>query len=220
MVVFSVVFGNLAKVPSDGVPYPVFTFAALLPWTYFSQSLTGSTSSLVTSVNMFTKVYFPRLIIPLTPVFAKLVDFFIAFIMLIALMFYYDIKPGINLVFIPVLVVVMIMTAAGVGMWLSALAIQYRDVKFAITFMVQLLMYAAPVVWPVSLIEEKFGGTAMLAYGIYPMAGVIEGFRAAILGTRAMPWELILVGTLSATVLFVSGIFYYRKMERIFADVA
>ena len=220
MIVFSVVFGNLAKVPSDGVPYPVFSFAALLPWTYFSQSLMGSTNSLVTSVNMFTKVYFPRLIIPMTSVFAKLVDFLIAFLMLIGMMFYYDIVPGINLVFIPVLVIIMILTAAGIGMWLSALAIQYRDVKFAMTFLVQLLMYAAPVVWPVSLIEEKFGVMAKLLYGIYPMAGVIEGFRAALLNTREMPWDMIAIGGLTATFLFVSGIFYYRKMERIFADVA
>lgn len=220
MIVFSVVFGNLAKVPSDGVPYPVFAFAALLPWTYFSQSLTGSTNSLVTSVNMFTKVYFPRLIIPMTSVFAKLVDFLIAFLMLIGMMFYYGIVPGLNLIFIPVLVIIMILTAAGIGMWLSALAIQYRDVKFAMTFLVQLLMYAAPVVWPVSLIEEKFGPLAKMLYSIYPMAGVIEGFRAALLNTREMPWDMIAVGGITATLLFVSGIFYYRKMERIFADVA
>lgn len=220
MIVFSVVFGNLAKVPSDGVPYPVFSFAALLPWTYFSQSLTGSTNSLVTSVNMFTKVYFPRLIIPMTSVFAKLVDFFIAFLMLIGMMIYYGIQPGINLVFIPILVIIMMLTAAGVGMWLSALAIQYRDVKFAMTFLVQLLMYAAPVVWPISLIEEKFGVTAKLIYGIYPMAGVIEGFRAALLGTRPMPWDLLAIGGFTALVLFITGVFYYRKMERVFADVA
>ena len=169
---------------------------------------------------MFTKVYFPRLIIPMTSVFAKLVDFFIAFLMLIGMMIYYGIQPGINLVFIPVLVIIMMLTAAGVGMWLSAMAIQYRDVKFAMTFLVQLLMYAAPVVWPISLIEEKFGVTVKLIYGIYPMAGVIEGFRAALLGTRPMPWDLLAIGGFTALVLFITGVFYYRKMERIFADVA
>lgn len=220
MIVFSVVFGSLAKVPSDGVPYSVFSFAALLPWTYFSQSLTGSTNSLVTSASMFTKVYFPRMIIPLTSVFAKLVDFMIAFVMLIAMMYYYGIVPNANALYIPVLVLIMILTAGGAGMWLSALAVQYRDVKFAMTFLVQLLMYAAPVVWPVSLIEEKFGTTAKLVYGLYPMAGVIEGFRAALLSTRAMPWDLILIGGVTALLMFVSGAFYYRRMERIFADVA
>ena len=220
MIVFSVIFGNLANVPSDGVPYPVFAFTALVPWTYFSQSVTGSTNSLVSSVSLFTKVYFPRIIIPMTSVFAKLVDFFIAFAILIIMMLYYSIVPDTNMIFIPLLILIMMLTAAGIGMWLSALAIRYRDVKFAMTFLIQLMMYAAPVVWPVTLIEEKFGATAKLLYGLYPMAGVIEGFRAALLGTRGMPWDLLGVGGTTALLLFVSGVFYYRKMERIFADVA
>jgi len=220
MVVFSIVFGKLAQIPSDGIPYPVFSLAALLPWTYFSQALSSSTNSLVTQSGMFTKVYFPRLIIPLTPVVAKLVDFLIAFVMLIVVMAYYNIIPGYEIVFLPLLIILMILTASGIGMWLSALAIQYRDIKFAMTFMVQLLMYAAPVVWPVSLIEEKFGYTAKMVYGLYPMAGIIEGFRAALLGSRPMPWDIIMMGTITALLVFVSGVFYFRKMERVFADVA
>lgn len=223
MIVFSVVFGGLASVPSDGVAYPVFSYAALLPWTYFSTAMTKSTASLVASTGMFTKVYFPRLIIPMTPVLAGLVDFAIASTILAGLMAWYGIAPTINILFMPLLVFMMVMTAAGVGMWLSALTIQFRDVKHATTFVSQLLMYAAPVVWPASLITEKFpewGEQIRIVYGLYPMAGVIEGFRAALLGTTPMPWDLIIVGMISALVVAVSGAFYFRRMERVFADVA
>lgn len=223
MIVFSVVFGGLASVPSDGVPYPVFSYAALLPWTYFSTAMTKSTASLVGNVNMLTKVYFPRLVIPMTPVLAGLVDFGIASLVLAALMAWFGIAPTIYILLLPFLVLLMVLTASGIGMWLSALAIQYRDIKHAMTFLAQLLMYAAPVVWPVSLITEKFpewGETIRLVYGLYPMAGVIEGFRAALLGTTAMPWDLLGMGTLSAVLLALSGAFYFRRMERVFADVA
>lgn len=216
MIVFSIIFGNLAKVPSDGVPYPIFSYAALLPWTYFASALTGSTNSLISQSNIFTKVYFPRIFIPMTPIFAGLVDFAIAFVLLIGMMVWFQIAPTINVVFIPMLILLMILTASGIGMWLSALAIQYRDVKFGIQFLVQLLMYAAPVVWPVSLIPDQY----RLLYGLYPMAGVIEGFRSALLGTTAMPWDILLVGSITAIFFFISGALYFRKMERFFADVA
>lgn len=223
MIVFSVIFGKLAKMPSDGVPYPVFAYAALLPWQYFSTAMSKSTSSLVGNASMLTKVYFPRLVIPMTPVLAGLVDFFIASTILAVLMAWFGIAPTLNIVFLPFLILLMILTAAGIGMWLSSLAIQYRDVNHAMGFVSQLLMYAAPVVWPVSLITETFpewGDTIRTVYGLYPMAGVIEGFRAALLGTNAMPWDLIGMGTLSAVLIAVSGAFYFRRMERIFADVA
>ncbi len=220
MIVFSVVFGNLAKVPSDGVPYPIFSYAALLPWTYFATAMTESTNSLISNLNMLTKVYFPRLVIPLAPILAKLVDFGIAFVILGLMMAWYGIAPTWNVAFLPLLVVLMILTASGMGMWLSAMAIQYRDVRHAIQFAVQVLMYAAPVVWPVSLITQRFGATARLIYGLYPMAGVIEGFRSALLGATPMPWDMILVGALSAAAIAVSGALYFRRMERIFADVA
>lgn len=223
MIVFSVVFGGLASVPSDGVPYPIFSYTALLPWTYFATAMTGATSSLITNAGMLTKVYFPRLVIPMTPVLAGLVDFGIAAVLLAGLMAWYGIPPTVYALLLPLLVVLMILTAAGVGMWLSALAIQYRDVKHAMAFMTQLLMYAAPVVWPVSLITDTFpegGEIIRLCYGLYPMAGVIEGFRAALLGTTAMPWDLIGMGTLSAILLAFTGAFYFRRMERTFADVA
>lgn len=216
MIVFSVVFGRLAKVSSDGVPYPIFNYAALLPWTYFAAAMTTSIQSLITSANIFTKVYFPRIFIPMTPVVAKLVDFAIAFSILFVMMIYYNVWPTIWVLFLPFLILLMILTAAGVGMWLSALAIQYRDVRYAAQFLVQLLMYAAPVVWPASLIPHKY----RLIYGLYPMAGVIEGFRSALLGTRPMPWDLIGMGTLSALIIFFTGLLYFRYKERIFADVA
>ena len=216
MLIFSVVFGELADVPSDGVPYPIFSYAALLPWTYFSTAMADSTNSLVTNARMLSKVYFPRLVIPMTPVLAKLVDFAIASVILGLMMAWYGIVPTANIVFLPMLIVLMILTASGIGMWLSALAVQYRDVKHATVFLVQLMMYAAPVVWPASLIPEAY----RLAYGLYPMAGVIEGFRAALIGTQPMPWDFIGMGALAAAVVALSGAFYFRRMERVFADVA
>jgi lipopolysaccharide transport system permease protein len=220
MVVFSVIFGRLARVPSDGVPYPIFAFAALLPWNYFSQSMINSTNSLISNSSIFTKVYFPRIVIPLTPIFSKLVDFSIAFVILIIMMILFGIAPSINIIFLPFLILLMILTSSGIGMWFSALAIQYRDVKFAVNFLSQILMYIAPVVWPTSLIEKHFGYWVKLLYGLYPMAGIIEGFRASLLGKIQMPWDLILVGTFSSVIIFFSGLLYFRRTERIFADVA
>lgn len=216
MVVFTVIFGMLLKVPSEGKPYAVFSFAALLPWTYFSQSLTGATGSLIAGTGLFTKVYFPRVFIPLVPVFSKLVDFGIAFILLIAMMIWYRIIPSWNIVFLPLLIGLMMLTSAGIGMLLSALAIQYRDIRHAMGFVVQALMYAAPVVWPVSKLPEGI----RLWYGLYPMAGVIEGFRAALLDTGAMPWDLIAMGSVTACASFLIGTLYFRRTERFFADVA
>ena len=220
MLVFTIVFGTLAGVPSDGIPYPIFSYAALIPWTYFSNALNASGSSLVTNSSIFTKVYFPRLIIPLTPVLSKLADFGISFLILIVMMIYYQFMPGWELLYLPLLIGIMMMTTFGLGMWTAALAIQYRDVKFALTFVIPLLMYAAPVVFPASLIEEKFGYQAYLLYGLYPMSGVIEGFRAAIVPGKTMPWDLIGMGALSSTVLLLIGGTVFRKMENKFADVA
>lgn len=216
MVVFSIIFGRLIGVPSDGVPYPVFSFAALLPWTYFANSLTGATGSLIGGTGLFTKVYFPRLFIPMVPVLSKLVDFAIASSLLAVLMVWYGIVPTSNIIFLPIPILLMILTSAGIGMGLSALAIQFRDVRHAMGFAVTLLQYAAPVVWPASKIPEEF----RLWYGLYPMAGVIEGFRAALLNTGPMPWDLIGMGAISAVGCFVAGAMYFRRTERIFADVA
>lgn len=216
MIVFTIVFGNLAKVSSDGAPYAIFSYAALVPWTYFSNSLTGASSSLISGSGMITKVYFPRLIIPLAPVLGKLVDFGIAMLLLFGLMIWFQTAPTVWALTLPLLILLMMLTASGLGMWLTALAIQYRDINYGLRFGVQLLMYAAPVVYPASYIPEQY----RLLYGLNPMAGVIEAFRAALLGTRPMPWDLLTVGTVTAIVIAISGAFYFRRMERIFADVA
>ena len=220
MLIFSFVFGKLAHIPSDGIPYPIFSYAALIPWTYFANTLNASGSSLISNSSVFTKVYFPRLIIPLTPVFSKLADFGISFVLLIVLMFYYGYYPTTKLLILPLLILIMMMSAAGLGCWLSALAIQYRDVKFGITFAVPLLMYAAPVVFPASLILQKFGSTAYFLYGLYPITGVIEGFRAAVVYNKAIPWDLIGMSAIGASVLFIIGFIVFRKLESRFADVA
>jgi lipopolysaccharide transport system permease protein len=215
MIVFTVIFGNLAKISSDGVPYAIFSYTALVPWTYFSSSLTAATGSLIASSSMLTKIYFPRLIIPIAPVLAKLVDFAIALVILAGLMLWFGIAPTVWALTLPLLVLLMMLTAAGMGMWLTALAVQYRDVNYAMGFAVQLLMYAAPVVYPASSVPEEF----RLLYGLFPMAGVIEGFRSALLGTQPMPWDLLAVGSVTAMLVALSGAFYFRRMERIFADV-
>lgn len=220
MIVFSVVFGGLANIPSDGVPYAIFSYTALVPWAYFSGALSSSTGSLISSSSMLTKVYFPRLVIPLTPVLSKLVDFGIALTLLGILMIWFRIPPTVNALYLPLLILLMMATAAGIGMWLSALSIQYRDVNYAMGFLTTLLMYAAPVVWPTSLVADKFGNTIRLVYGLYPMAGVIEGFRSALLNTAPMPWDLIGMGSITALVLFISGLLYFKRMEDTFADVA
>lgn len=220
MIIFSFIFGGLANIPSDGIPYPVFSYVALVPWTYFSTSMTRSTQSLISSAGIFTKVYFPRLIIPLTPVISGLIDFFIALTVVFFLMIYYSITPTINILWLPLLILLMFMTSSGIGMWASSLAIQYRDVGFAMHFLTQILMYLAPVVWPVSLISEKFGESARFFYGFYPMAGVIEGFRSSLIGQNPMPWDLIINGTISTIIIFLSGLIYFNKKEPKFADVA
>ena len=215
MVVFTIVFGNLAKVSSDGVPYAIFSYAALVPWTYFSSALTDSTNSLVNASGMITKVYFPRLVLPIAPVFGKLIDFGIAMVILGGFMLYFQIAPTVWALFLPYLILLMILSAAGIGMWLTAMAVQYRDVRYAMSLVVTLLMYAAPVVYPASSVPENW----RILYSINPMVGVIEGFRASLLGTTPMPWDFILVGTISALVFFFSGLVYFRRMEKIFADV-
>lgn len=216
MIVFSIIFGKLAKIPSEGIPYPIFNYTGLLPWTYFSTVIIRSTQSLVNNKTLITKAYFPRVFLPLAPAFSKLLDFLIAFLMLVLMMVYYHIFPSLNILFLPYLVILMMLFATGAGMWLSALAIQYRDINFAINFIVRLLMYAAPVVWPVSLIPSRY----RLLYGLYPMGGVIEGFRAALLNKTSMPWDLLLMGSLSSLLIFLTGIVYFNLTERRFADVA
>jgi len=216
MIVFTVVFGLFAGIKSDDVPYAIFSFTALVPWTYFSNALSEASNSLVNQAQMITKVYFPRVVLPIAGVLAKLIDFCIAMVMLVVLMVWFRVVPTWNVVFLPLLVLIMVAGAAGLGMWLTALAIHYRDVKHALNFIMQLIMYASPVVYSANIVPEKW----QPIYAINPMVGVIEGFRAAILGTRPMPWEWIGIGATSVSLTLLSGLLFFRRQERIFADVA
>ena len=215
MIVFTIIFGRLVKVSSDGAAYPIFSYTALVPWIYFSTALTGATGSLFRGSAMLSKVYFPRLIFPLSLVLSRLVDFLIALLLLFGLMAWFRTSPTIWVLTLPLLILLMMLTASGIGMWLTALAIQYRDVNYGIGFVLQLAMYASPVAYPASLIPDQY----RLLYALNPMTGVIEGFRSALLATNPMPWDLLLMGGAVASVLFISGALYFRRMERTFADV-
>jgi lipopolysaccharide transport system permease protein len=217
VVVFTVIFGKFAGVPSDGVPYAVFSLAAVVPWTYFSTSFSTATVSLVNNSVMLTKVYFPRLVLPLSAVIAGLVDFAIAFVIALIVMLAYRITPSpLALVLVPLLVLTLTVTAAGVGCWLAALAIQYRDVKHVAPFLVQIWMYASPIVYPMSIVPAKY----RWLYALNPMVGIVEGFRAVLLGTSRVPWGPIGTAMLVAAVLLLSGVRYFRHAEHRFADVA
>lgn len=215
MVVFTLFFGKLAKIPSDGVPYPIFNFSAMVAWTYFANALAGSGNSLTGDANLISKVYFPRLIIPLTPVLAGLLDFSIAFVVLIGMMLYFHISPTIMVLFLPLLIILMMLTASGVGMFLAALNAKYRDIRYTIPFLVQLWMFASPIVYPTSMVPEKYH----LIYALNPMVGIIEGFRSILLGTVSFPAQMLLVSALVSVSLFMIGIFYFKQTERYFADI-
>lgn len=222
IVIFSVVFGILAGVRPDhqGMPYPVFSCLAVIPWTYFSNSLSSAGGSLITASSVFTKVYFPRIIIPFTPILSKLFDFFISLIILIGVMIFYRYMPGSNIVYLLIPFTLIIITSAGLGLWFSSLSVQFRDFKFALSFMLPLLMYIAPVTFPASLVYKKLGQAAYHVYALYPMVGGIEGFRACFTNHQTMPWSIILISYLSAITILLTGAIYFKKTERYFADVA
>jgi len=216
MVVFSIFFGGLAKMPSDGVPYPIFTYTALLPWELFVTALTIASRSLVLNSNMITKVYFPRIILPISSILGGVVDFAIAFIVMIGMMIYYHFAPTVNIWFIPLLLILTIITAIGVSLWLSAMNVLYRDVGYVTPFLQQMWLYITPIAYPASLVPEKW----QLLYAANPMTGVVEGFRWALLGTTPNPpVNLLLISTGVSLVLLFSGLFYFRRMERLFADM-
>jgi len=216
MIVFSLFFGNLAGIPSDGVPYPIFSYTALVPWTFFATGLTNSGNSLVGSANLLKKVYFPRLVIPISTVFSGVVDFIIAFAVLILMMLAYGILPTINIIFLPIFLLLAFITSLGVGLWLSAMNVQFRDVRYVIPFLTQFWLFATPIAYPSTLIENE---TLRAIYAINPMVGVIEGFRWALLDTDTAPSAMIGVSFFAAVTLLVSGAFYFRRMEKSFADV-
>jgi lipopolysaccharide transport system permease protein len=216
MVVFSIFFGHLAKVPSDGIPYPLFSFAALVPWTFFANGLSQSSNSLVGSGTLITKVYFPRLIIPLAAVFSGIVDFVLAFIVLLGMMVYYGLFPTtMNVLWLPLFLLLALTTSLGVGLWLSALNVEYRDVRYIVPFITQFWMLATPIGYPSSLLQQPW----RTLYGLNPMVGVAEGFRWALLGTNTAPGPIIAVSSAAAILILVTGAFYFRRMEKTFADI-
>lgn len=215
MVVFSVIFGQVAKLPSEGIPYPIFSFVALLPWQLFSGTLTRASTSLVGNANLLSKVYFPRLVIPLSAIATGMVDFGISFVILLGLMVYYSIVPTLTILWLPFLVLFVLFTALAIGLWLSALNVQYRDVQHMIPFLVQTWMFVSPVAYSTGLIPK---GPWRIVYGLNPLAGVIQGFRWALLGGNP-PDELMVASVIMVVVLLVTGLFYFSRMERTFADV-
>lgn len=215
MFVFSLFFGYLAKVPSDGIPYPIFTFCALLPWQLFAHALTESSNSLVANERLITKVYFPRLIVPIAAVLGGMVDFAIAFVIFLVMMLYYGIVPTWAIVTLPGFILLAIMTALGVGLWLSALNVQYRDVRYTIGFLIQFWLFATPVAYSTSIVPERWRPL----YGLNPMAGVVEGFRWALLGKSEPPGTLLAVSVVVVILILVGGLYYFRRMEQEFADV-
>jgi lipopolysaccharide transport system permease protein len=215
MVVFSLFFGRLAGMPSDGVPYPLFSFAALVPWTFFAYALTQSSESLVTNQQILKKVYFPRLAIPIAAVLAGVTDFALAFLVLIGMMLYFGVTPTVTILWIIPLLLLGLVTSLGVGLWFCALNVRYRDVRYVIPFLTQLWLFATPIVYPSSLLE----GHWKTLYGLNPMAGVVEGFRWALLGTETAPGPMIVVSAGMACAILVGGALYFRKMEESFADL-
>jgi lipopolysaccharide transport system permease protein len=214
IIIFTIVFGKVAKVSTDGIPYVLFSSVAIIPWTYLSQTMSKSSQSLVTGQHMLGKVYFPRLIFPITSIFSKLIDFLISMLLILAITIYYRILPTYNLFFFPFFVLFMMAISTGIGLWFSAMAIRFRDVNHAMPFAIRMLMYTAPVVYSASSISDKY----RLLYSFNPIVGVIEGFRACFLGTP-FPWMYIWPGLISAMVLLISGAFYFKHMEKIFVDV-
>ncbi len=214
MVVFSIFFGRLAQVPSDGIPYPIFAYCALVPWSYFAGGLERAGNSLVGSANLITKVYFPRLAIPISAVLAGLLDFAIAFVVLLGMMLYYGIVPTAAILTLPLFLLLAIATALAVGLWLSALNVQYRDVRYTIPFLTQFWLFATPIAYSSSLVPEQWRAL----YGLNPMAGVVEGFRWALLG-KSPPGPLLAVSVTVVVVLLIGGLYYFRRTEKTFADV-
>ena len=215
MVIFTVVFGNFAKIPSDGLPYPLFAYVALLPWEYFSQAISRSGVSVVNDANLIRKIYFPRLIIPLAAVVTPLADFCLSFLILLGMMLWFHVIPTWGMMALPLFLLMALLTALSAGLWLSALNVRYRDIRYTIPFLTQLWMYASPIAYPVSLIPEKW----RLLYSLNPLAGVVEGFRWALLGKESPDFSIMAVSAVVVLVVLLGGLVYFKKMEQTFADV-
>jgi len=214
IVIFTIIFGNIAKLSTDGIPYILFSSVAIIPWTYISMSMSQSSLSLLTGTSMLGKIYFPRLLFPITPILARLIDFGISMFIIVCIMLYYSVSPTWNLLFFPLFLLMMITIPLGVGLWLSSLAIRFRDVRQSMRFLIQMLMYSAPIVYSASSIPENY----RMIYSLNPIVGIIEGYRACLLGTP-MPWLYIWPGMLTAAIILLSGAWYFKRMERIIVDV-
>jgi lipopolysaccharide transport system permease protein len=215
MVVFSLFFGQLAHVPSDGLPYPIFSYAALVPWTFFQYGVTQASQSMVTSNVLVTKIYCPRLIIPIASVLSGAVDFVLAFVVLLGMMVFYGISPNVNVVLVPAFLLLTLIAALAAGFWLSAINVRYRDVKYVVPFFLQIWMFVTPVAYSSSLL----GSTARIIYGLNPMAGIVDGMRWALLGVHTPPGAMTIVSTAVALIFFMGGAYYFRHTERSFADL-
>jgi len=221
MLIFTIFFGGLARVGSDGLPYPLFSYAGLLPWTFFAQGLSQSSNSLVGSANLIKKVYFPRLVVPLSSVVGGLVDFAVAFLVLVGLMAYYRIWPSLAVLALPLLLLLATVASLGAGLWLSALNVEYRDFRFVVPFMTQIWLFITPVIYPAGRVEEKLRSVGLppWLYGLNPMAGVVQGFRWALFGRTPFPSGSLAASAVVSILLVVSGAFFFRRMEKTFADI-
>jgi lipopolysaccharide transport system permease protein len=215
MVIFSLFFGRLADVPSDDLPYPVFSYAGLVPWTFFANALAQASNSLVVNAQMIKKIYFPRLALPIAAVLAGVIDFALAFIVLLGIMLYYGFVPTIKIIWLPLFLLLALVTSLGVSLWLSVMNVQFRDVRYMVPFLTQAWLFVTPIAYPSSLLSEPW----RTVYGLNPMAGVVEGFRWALLGTETAPGPMMIASAVVALTLFVTGAFYFRRMEQSFADV-
>jgi len=214
ILIFTIIFGKVAAIDTDGIPYALFSTVAIVPWTYMSNAMTAGSTSLVTGQGMLGKIYFPRIIYPVTPILAKLVDFVISILLIVVAMIYYGVYPTTNMLYLPLFVLMMIAVPLGISLWLSALAIRYRDVKFAMPFVMRMLIYSAPIVYTASAIPDKW----RFVYSLNPIVGVIEGYRAVLLGTE-IPWMFILPGMATSVLLVVGGLLYFHRKEKVFVDV-
>jgi len=215
MVVFTIFFGRLAHMPSNGIPYPIFSYAALVPWTFFANGVTFSSTSMVSNSNLISKVYFPRLIIPIAAVLSNLVDFVLAFILLVGMMLYFGMSPTRAIVFLPIFLLLAIVAAMGVSIWLAALNVEFRDVRYVVPFLIQIWLFATPIAYPTSLLH----GIWRTVYGLNPMVGVVDGFRWALLGTKMTLSPAVAVSAAMSLVILIAGMYYFRRMEKSFADV-
>ncbi len=215
MLIFSLFFGRLAKMPSDGIPYPLFAYTALVPWTLFANGLNQASNSLVANATMVKKVYFPRLIVPISTVMAGIIDFVLAFLLLLGMMVYYGVAPTANVLWLPLFLLLTLVTSLGFSLWLSAMNVQFRDVRYITPFLIQIWLFATPIVYPSSLLHEPW----RTLYGVNPMVGVVEGFRWALLGTQPAPGPIVIVSSTVALAVLVSGTYYFRRLEKTFADV-